>query len=73
MNGTQVNYRTYGRSTLTIYCLLPFAFVSKAKSPLRLEASHEPIPKHVTKLAGDGIHRSRGELTTELPRPHLSL
>ena len=73
MNGTQVNYRTYGRSTLTIYCLLPFAFVSRAKSPLRLEGSHEQIPQRVTQLADDDIHHSRGSLAAELPRPHLSL
>ena len=73
MNGTQVNYRTYGRSTLTIYCLLPFAFVSKAKSPLRLKGSHEPISEHVTQLADDDAHHGRGSLAAELPRLHLFL
>ena len=73
MNGTQVDCRAYSWSTLTICCLLPFAFVSRAKSPLRLEGSHEQIPQRVTQLADDDIHHSRGSLAAELPRPHLSL
>ena len=71
--GTQVNCRAYRWSTLTICFLLPFAFVSKAKSPLRLEGSHEPIPERVTKLAGDDVCHSYGLLAAGLPRPHLSL